>query len=150
MFSSQGKEASKPAGNWFQLSMVLFTKECLPRSVLCFLVLIFDYVRVLLIKTCFIQKFLFFLWDMVVLYRSSCSSCGIWLFYTEVPVLPVGYGCFIQMFLFFLWDMVILYRSSCSSCGIWLFYTEVPVLPVGCGCFLVSIAVCRLVAEGGG
>jgi len=41
VFSLQGKEASKPAGNWFQLLMVLFTKEYLPTSVLCFLVLIF-------------------------------------------------------------------------------------------------------------
>jgi len=29
MFSLQGKDASKPAGNWFQLLMVLFTKEYL-------------------------------------------------------------------------------------------------------------------------
>jgi len=35
------KEASKPAGNWYQLLMVLFTKEYLPTAVLCFLVLIF-------------------------------------------------------------------------------------------------------------
>jgi len=41
MFSIQGKDPSKPAGNWFQLSMVLFTKEYLPTSVLCFLFLIF-------------------------------------------------------------------------------------------------------------
>ena len=32
----QIKEASKPAGNWFQLLMVLFTKEYLPNSVLRF------------------------------------------------------------------------------------------------------------------
>jgi hypothetical protein len=37
----QIKEASKPAGNWFQLLMALFTKEYLTTSVLCFLVLIF-------------------------------------------------------------------------------------------------------------
>jgi hypothetical protein len=37
----QGKEASKLAGNWFQLLMVLFTKEYLPTSVFCFLVLIY-------------------------------------------------------------------------------------------------------------
>jgi len=32
VFSLQGKEASKPAGNWFQLLMILrvFTKEYLP------------------------------------------------------------------------------------------------------------------------
>jgi len=41
MFSLQGKGASKPAGNWFQLCMVLFMKIYLPTSVLCFLVLIF-------------------------------------------------------------------------------------------------------------
>ena len=41
VFSLQGKGASKLAGNWFQLLMVLFTKEYLPTSVLCFLVLIF-------------------------------------------------------------------------------------------------------------
>ena len=40
MFSLQGKAATKLAGNWFQLLMVLFTKEYLPTSVLCFLVLI--------------------------------------------------------------------------------------------------------------
>jgi len=28
VFSLQRKDASKPAGNWFQLLMVLFTKEC--------------------------------------------------------------------------------------------------------------------------
>ena len=27
MFSLQGKDASKPTGNWFQLLMILFTKE---------------------------------------------------------------------------------------------------------------------------
>jgi hypothetical protein len=32
VFSLQGKDASKPAGNWFQLLMVLFTKEYLPTS----------------------------------------------------------------------------------------------------------------------
>jgi hypothetical protein len=32
LFSSQGKEASKPAGNWFTLLMDLFTKEHLPTS----------------------------------------------------------------------------------------------------------------------
>jgi hypothetical protein len=30
----RGKDASKPAGNWFQLLMVLFTKEYLPTYVL--------------------------------------------------------------------------------------------------------------------
>jgi len=30
VFSLQGKGASKPAGNWFPLLMVLFTKEYLP------------------------------------------------------------------------------------------------------------------------
>ena len=30
VFSIQGKDASKPAGNWFQLSVVLFMKEYLP------------------------------------------------------------------------------------------------------------------------
>ena len=40
VFSFQGKDASKLAGNWFQLLMVLFMKEYLPTSVLCFLVLI--------------------------------------------------------------------------------------------------------------
>jgi len=29
------------AGNWFQLLIILFTKECLPTSVLCFPVQIF-------------------------------------------------------------------------------------------------------------
>jgi len=38
MFSLQGKDASKPAGDWFQLLMFIFTKECLPTSVLCFIV----------------------------------------------------------------------------------------------------------------
>ena len=41
MFSLQGKDTSKPAGIWFQLLMVLFTKEYLPTSVFCFLVPIF-------------------------------------------------------------------------------------------------------------
>ena len=41
VFILQGKDASKPAGNWLQLLMVLFTKEYLPTFVLCFLVLIF-------------------------------------------------------------------------------------------------------------
>jgi hypothetical protein len=41
IFSLQGKDASKPAANWFQFLMVLFTKEYLPASVLFFLVLIF-------------------------------------------------------------------------------------------------------------
>jgi len=41
VFSLEGKGASKPAGNWFRLLMVLFTKEYLPTSVRCFLVLIF-------------------------------------------------------------------------------------------------------------
>jgi hypothetical protein len=40
VFVLQGKDVSKPAGNWFQLLMVLFTKEYLPPSVPCFLVLI--------------------------------------------------------------------------------------------------------------
>jgi hypothetical protein len=30
VFNLQGKDASKPAGNWFQLLMAPFTKECLP------------------------------------------------------------------------------------------------------------------------
>jgi len=37
VFSLQGKDASKPAGISFQLLMVLFRKEYLPTSVLCFL-----------------------------------------------------------------------------------------------------------------
>jgi len=41
VFSLQGKDASKPAGNLFQLLVVLFTKGYLPTSVICFLVLIF-------------------------------------------------------------------------------------------------------------
>jgi hypothetical protein len=41
VFSLQGKDCSKSAGNCFQLLIVLFMKECLPTSVLCFLVLIF-------------------------------------------------------------------------------------------------------------
>ena len=41
VFSLQGKDASKPAGNSLQFLMVLFMKEYLPTSVLCFLVLIF-------------------------------------------------------------------------------------------------------------
>ena len=41
MFSLEGKDASKPAVNWFQFLSVRFTKEYLPTSVLCFLVLIF-------------------------------------------------------------------------------------------------------------
>jgi hypothetical protein len=41
VLSLQGKDASRPAGNWFQLLMVLFTKEYLRTSVLCFLVLSF-------------------------------------------------------------------------------------------------------------
>jgi len=40
VFSLQGKDASKPAGNWFQLLTVLFMKEYLSTTVLCFLVLI--------------------------------------------------------------------------------------------------------------
>jgi len=36
-----GTEASKTAGNWFQLLKVLLSKEYLPTSVLYFLVLIF-------------------------------------------------------------------------------------------------------------
>jgi len=35
VFTLQGKDARKLAGNWFQLLMVLFTKEYLPTSVLC-------------------------------------------------------------------------------------------------------------------
>jgi len=38
VFILQGKDASKLAGNWFQLLMVLCTKVYLPTSVLCFLV----------------------------------------------------------------------------------------------------------------
>ena len=34
MYSLQGKDASRPAGNWFQLFMVLFPKEYLPTSVI--------------------------------------------------------------------------------------------------------------------
>jgi len=34
VFSLQGKEASKLAGNWFPLLMVLFKKEYSPTSVL--------------------------------------------------------------------------------------------------------------------
>ena len=34
-FSLRGKDASKLTGNWFQLIMILFTKEYLPESVLC-------------------------------------------------------------------------------------------------------------------
>jgi len=34
VLSLQGKDASNLAGNWFQLLMVLFTKEYLPTSVL--------------------------------------------------------------------------------------------------------------------
>jgi hypothetical protein len=34
VFSLQGKDTSKLAGNWFQLLMVLFTKEYLSTSVL--------------------------------------------------------------------------------------------------------------------
>ena len=41
VFIFQRKEDSKTAGNWFQLSMVVFTKEYLPTSVHCFLFLIF-------------------------------------------------------------------------------------------------------------
>jgi len=42
VFSLQGKDASKLAGNWFyQLLIVLFTNKYLPISVLCFLVLVF-------------------------------------------------------------------------------------------------------------
>jgi hypothetical protein len=37
----QGKVASTLGGNWFMLFMVLFTKEYLPTSVHCFLILIF-------------------------------------------------------------------------------------------------------------
>jgi len=40
-FSLQGKDASKLAGDWFQVLLVLFMKDYLPTSVLCFLVLIF-------------------------------------------------------------------------------------------------------------
>jgi hypothetical protein len=42
VFSLQGKEAIKPAGNWFQLLMVLFTKGYLPTSVLCFHFVLFQ------------------------------------------------------------------------------------------------------------
>jgi hypothetical protein len=37
VFSLQGKDASKLAGNWFQHVMVIFTKESIPTSVLCVL-----------------------------------------------------------------------------------------------------------------
>jgi hypothetical protein len=40
VFSLQRKDPSKPADNWFQLLMVLFTKEYLPTYVLFFLALI--------------------------------------------------------------------------------------------------------------
>jgi len=36
----QGKDGSKPAGNWIQLLMVLFTKEYLPTSVLFFFLIL--------------------------------------------------------------------------------------------------------------
>ena len=39
MFSVQGKDASKLAGNWFQLLTVLFIKQYLSTSVVCFLVI---------------------------------------------------------------------------------------------------------------
>jgi hypothetical protein len=39
VFKLQGKDASRSADNWFQFIIVLFTKEYLPMSVLCFLVL---------------------------------------------------------------------------------------------------------------
>ena len=45
MFSLQGKDASKPVSNWFQLLMVLFMKEYLPTCSLFpspnFLIMIF-------------------------------------------------------------------------------------------------------------
>ena len=67
VFSLQGKDASKPAGNLFQILMVLFTEKYLPTSVLCFLVLIFQLCScVLLIEMCFVQTFLYFLWVMFV------------------------------------------------------------------------------------
>jgi hypothetical protein len=40
VLNEQGKDTSKPAGNWFQLLMILFTNNYLPTSVLCFLFLI--------------------------------------------------------------------------------------------------------------
>jgi hypothetical protein len=42
VFSLQGKDASKHAGNWFQLLKILFMKEYLLTPVICFLVLIFQ------------------------------------------------------------------------------------------------------------
>jgi len=41
VFSLQEEDARTLAANWFQLLMVLFTKEYLPTFFLCFLVLIF-------------------------------------------------------------------------------------------------------------
>ena len=41
-FSFEEKDASKPAGNWFQLSNILFMKEFVPTSVLYLLILIFQ------------------------------------------------------------------------------------------------------------
>jgi len=38
VFSLQGKDTSKLAGNWFHLLMALFTKEYLPTSVMLTLV----------------------------------------------------------------------------------------------------------------
>jgi hypothetical protein len=32
VFSLKGKDAVKPAGNWFRLLMAVFMKECLPTS----------------------------------------------------------------------------------------------------------------------
>ena len=42
VFSLRRKDASKPAGTWFQLLRVLFTKEYLPTFVFCLLFLIFQ------------------------------------------------------------------------------------------------------------
>ena len=46
VFSLQGKVTSKPAGDWFQLLMILITKKYLPTSVLYFLVLLRLWVRI--------------------------------------------------------------------------------------------------------
>ena len=65
VFSLQGKDAIRLAGNWLQFVMVLFTKEYLPTSVLCFLVLILCFLVLIL---CFLVLILCFLVLIITLF----------------------------------------------------------------------------------
>jgi hypothetical protein len=56
VFSLQGKDASKPAGNWFQLLMVLFTKEYLSTSYARDIIILVSGINVFEKLTCGFQR----------------------------------------------------------------------------------------------